>query len=392
MIMFVLALRVYQLTGSTAAVSGLYLTFGIPAFVVGMAAGAIVDHFDKRTVLLICDITRAVICLFMLFFTRNIYFVYLLAFGLSLVTQFYAPAEGSSIPRFVPGEHLVTANSLFSFTFYGSFAFGSMLAGPALRWFGPYGVLIMISVLFLVAAVFEACIPPEVGKRRLSILSLPPIGYIAKRVTVSVREGIAYVSKSRALIDALFLLSGTQIILGLLAILGPAFADRMLEIDIRDASLVIIGPVVVGIILGALWVGNSGYKLGSLRLINLGITSAGSILILISITVVLKRFVWAAWLFTNPVILPIEFVLFFLLGVANSMLDVPANSILQSKAEGEMRGRVYGLLTAAVGGAGILPVIISGVLADTIGVGKVILLLGTLVAFYGLFRVKYNKT
>lgn len=391
MIMFVLALRVYQLTGSTAAVSGLYLTFGIPAFLVGMAAGAIVDHFDKRTVLLVCDVARSLICLIMLLFTTNIVFVYVLAFALALITQFYAPADASSIPRFVSGPQLVTANSLFSFTFYGSFAVGSMLAGPVLRAFGPFGVLILISGLFLVAALFETNIPSEVGKRRLSLVSLPPVKYIASRVATSMREGTAYIARMPTLVDALFLLSGTQIIIGLLAIMAPAFADRMLEIDIHDASLVIIGPVVVGIVLGALWVGNVGYKIKSLRLINWGITSAGIVLVLISVTVLLKRFAWAAWLFTNPVILPIEVVLFFVLGIANSMLDVPANSILQSKAEGEMRGRVYGVLTALVGGAGILPVIISGVLADVIGVGKVIFLLGLAVSGYGFWRIKYAK-
>ena len=58
------------------------------------------------------------------------------------------------------------------------------------------------------------------------------------------------------------------------------------------------------------------------------------------------------------------------------MLDVPANSILQKEAEGDMRGRVYGVLGAFVGGVGILPVMIGGVLADFVGVGKVIFLLG----------------
>jgi len=83
--------------------------------------------------------------------------------------------------------------------------------------------------------------------------------------------------------------------------------------------------------------------------------------------------------------------LFFFLGVANSMLDVPANSALQKEASGAMRGRVYGLLTAAVGGVGMLPIVLTGVLADVIGPGKVIFALGGLITLYGLWRMRYNR-
>ena len=83
-------------------------------------------------------------------------------------------------------------------------------------------------------------------------------------------------------------------------------------------------------------------------------------------------------------------VLFFLLGVANSFLDVPANSILQSAAEGDMRARIYGILTSVVGGAGILPVVLGGVLADSIGVGKVIFFLGIAVLGYSVLRKSNN--
>ena len=72
------------------------------------------------------------------------------------------------------------------------------------------------------------------------------------------------------------------------------------------------------------------------------------------------------------------------------MLDVPSNSILQQEAEGPLRGRVYGLLTAAVGGGGILPVVLGGVLADVLGTGTIIFLLGIVVLSYGVWRLRYN--
>ena len=56
-----------------------------------------------------------------------------------------------------------------------------------------------------------------------------------------------------------------------------------------------------------------------------------------------------------------------------------------------MRGRVYGMLGAFVGGVGVLPVMLGGVLADTIGVGKVLFILGVMISLYGVYRIRYNR-
>jgi MFS family permease len=205
------------------------------------------------------------------------------------------------------------------------------------------------------------------------------VSHLISRIFEELFEGIRYVRQIPALMDSLLLLTGTQIIFAMLGTLGPGFADRVMHIDVRDASLYIVGPAVLGIIAGALWVGTYGYTLKRGRLIKVGVTAAGAILLLISLIVRVHV----------PIL--IAMVLFFCLGAANSLLDAPANSILQDEAKGSMRGRVYGMLTASVGGVGILPVIIGGVLADVVGVGRVILLLGLVIFAYGLWRMKYNK-
>ena len=383
MLLFVLALRVYQLTGSNAAVSGLFLTFGVPAVVFGIAAGAIVDHLDKRIVLMAADLSRAALVLLFFLFPGILPVMYLVSFIMAIITQFYVPAEAPTIPRLVPPELLVTANSLFSFTYYSSLGIGSIIAGPVLRLFGSHALFLLIAVLFSLAAWLASHLPREIGKST----HLP----IAQAVGVSMREGLSYVKASPVIAEAILLLTGTQVVLALLGTLGPGFADRVLEIDIRDASILITGPVVLGIIVGALWVGNMGMRISVRKLIQTGITAAGILLVLIALTVRLKRVALFAWFYVDPIILPMEFFLFFLLGLANSMLDVPANSSLQKEASGAMRGRGYGLLTAAVRGVGMLPIILTGLLADVIGPGKVIFAVGGLITFYGIWRMRYNK-
>ncbi|MEK7543967.1 MAG: MFS transporter [Patescibacteria group bacterium] len=392
MLLFVLALRVYQISGSNAAVSGLFLTFGIPAVLFGMGAGAVVDHLDKRNVLMITDLVRAVLVLGFFFFPTSMPVLYGISLMTAMITQFYVPAEAPTIPRLVPQELLVTANSLFSFTYYSSLAVGSIVAGPILRLFGPYAVFILISAMFALAGWFASRIPREVGKQtHLPSPTVAKMIHIVQSMVTSVREGLAYAKATPAITESLLLLTGTQIVLALLGTLGPGFADRVLGIDVRDASILIMGPAVLGIIFGSLWVGNYGYKISSRRLIQYGIIAAGIFLILIAIIVRLKRVALFAWLYVDPIILPVEFLLFFFLGVANSMLDVPANSALQKEASGAMRGRVYGMLTAAVGGVGMLPIVLTGLLADVIGAGKVIFALGIMITTYGVLRMRYNR-
>jgi MFS family permease len=179
--------------------------------------------------------------------------------------------------------------------------------------------------------------------------------------------------------------------MAILGTLGPGFADRVLEIDIHDASMVILAPAVLGIILGSLWVGTFGLRFNSKRLISTGVFSGGVFLILISLLLRVDSTPALNWMFNQSVIIPLALLLFFLLGVSNSFLDVPANSTLQREADGDMRGRIYGILTAAVGGIGVLPVVAGGILADVLGVGRVLFLLGLVILLYGVFRLRTSS-
>ncbi len=390
-LLFVLALQLYQITGTNTAVSGLFLAYGIPALLFGLVAGTAVDHLDKRRILIYCDFLRAVLAFLLFFLSGNIVLVYLVTFVNALFTQFYVPAEAPLIPGLVPEPLLVPANSLFSFTFYSSLALGSMFAGPLLRLFGHQWVFVAVSALFAAAVWFESRIPSmAVGTLSVRSVLFYELSHIVTRMWEKLSDGIRYVTKSKILLESLLLLTGTQIILLMLGTLGPGFADRVMDIDIRDSSLLIIGPTVLGILAGTVWVGTIGYRFRNRTLINTGVTAAGASLLLVSLFLRLTRITGLAAFFTPASRFVVSSALFFCLGAANSLLDVPANSTLQEEAKGSMRGRVYGILTAAVGGVGILPVLLGGILADVIGVGKVTFALGALVFVYGIARLKYN--
>ena len=390
--LFLLGLIVYKNTGSNTAVSGLFMAYGIPSVFFGLLAGTAVDYIDKRAIILSSCIIRAFLVLGLLFTSQYIVVVYMLLFLNAVVTQFFVPAEATMIPKLVPQEHLVSANSLFSFAYYGSIAVGFIAAGPILRALGPYGSLLFLSGLYLLSWGISLKLPVSSDDTKLwKRIRALNVRMIFHKIFSSLKEGVVYVRHSPLLFDAVLLLTGTQIIVAMLSTLGPGFADKVLGIDVTDASVFVIGPVILGILLGSFWVGSRGYVFKSSKLMNTGILGIGFTLLIISITVYLKRYAGFDWLFTDEIIIPLEVCLFFCLGLFNSILDVPANSVLQKEAEGDMRGRVYGILGAFVGGVGILPVMIGGVLADVIGVGKVIFFLGILICIYSIVRIQNSK-
>lgn len=387
MLLSILALRIYELTKSNTAVSALYITYGIPAVLFGMFAGVVVDHVDKRKVLAFCNLSRTIIIIPLLFFHENLIVVYSVMLLNSIISQFYLPAEAPLIPRLVPEKYLLTANSLFSFTFFTSIALGFILAGPALKFTGAFGSFIILISLYL-AAVWSVTKIPHQHEDVAGLMKIIHTkgSYVVKRFFQDLGRGLKFAFSSAPVADALILLTGTQIVLAILGTLGPGFADQVLNIAVTDVSVIILGPAVSGIILGALWVGNYGSRFSKKMLTTFGLLSAGILLILISL------FVWIERISGLHQVLVVSstVLLFFLLGIANSFLDVPSNATLQDGAVGDMRGRVYGILTAAAGGVGILPVVGGGILADTVGIGKVLLILGIVIISYGLGRLKFG--
>jgi MFS family permease len=387
MMAFVLVLRIYQTTTSNTAVSFLILTIGLPAIFVGVLAGTLVDRFDKRNVLVVTNLLRMILLLGFFASSETLLWVYLLVLFISITTQFFVPAEAPTIPRLVSNNLLLTANSLFTFTFYTSMISGFVLSGPALRFFGPHNVFLFLAALLALAAFFVSQIPPE-GKKEEKINStlrvFTSVIKFGKEELISIyREslkGLEFVKRKNEVGGAIFLLTASQALIASLASLAPGFADRILAIEIEDASYLIMGPAAIGMVIGALLVGQFGRRFTKQNLINLGIILTGILLFSLSLDVRFRGLLAAV-------------VLLFLLGAANSLVTVPANTSLQEDAPSQFRGRVYGVLTSLVGGAAILPVMITGLAADIFGIGKVIFGIASLILGYGVYRVvkqRYN--
>ena len=99
-----------ELTQSTTLIGLAIISFSLPAILFGAPAGVFVDHMQKRHVLWISNCLRAIATLLfvvsLLLNREALLPMYLLTFIISSIGQFFAPAEGASIPMLVTEDEL----------------------------------------------------------------------------------------------------------------------------------------------------------------------------------------------------------------------------------------------------------------------------------------------
>src|SRR5829696_3798743 len=125
--MVALVVLVVQITGSASAVGGALVARLLPTLASPLA-GVLADHLDRRVVLVASDLARAVLVLGMVF-TRDLIFLYALAFLMGLARTFFNPTIRAAFPSVVGEGDLTRANALTSGTYSVSVTVGPALGG-----------------------------------------------------------------------------------------------------------------------------------------------------------------------------------------------------------------------------------------------------------------------
>jgi MFS family permease len=384
---FALLIVVFSVANSSTAVSGVVLAFTIPSILFGIFAGVLVDRWNKKNVLFATNIIRALLIIPLIFLHTNLVVIYLVTFSVSIATQFFVPAETPIIPLLVGKPLLLAANALFGMGIYASIFLAYALSGPFLAFFGQSNLFIFLVILFLIAGFFAFLIKADNSKIEKKNLK------VVLNFKQEISDVLRLISQTKALSHALFSLSLAQIIILILAVIGPGYAEHVLRIRVENFPTVFMIPAVAGIALGALIIGSFLHKISKSTLTKFGTLLMGvSILLLPYGSRVESRELIHFINFYLPHILRITMLhitisLAFMLGFATSFVFVPSNAVLQEETTDEWRGKVYGLLSSLVGVASILPVVIVGGLADLIGVKAVITGIGIIVVLIAFIRI-----
>ncbi len=390
LLIFSLVLRVYEFSHSNTAVSLMVLMTIIPNILFGALAGVLIDRSERKIVMFFAHFLRIFAVLAFLISPESLVWIYVLTVIINIITQFFFPAEAASIHEVVKDKGLLlTANGLFSLTFFASVIVGNVLAGPALQLIGMDATLVLTAVAFGVAALFTAQLP---GSRVFSVFwsrwwRRPVLKVSGKKedFLANFMEGLDHIYKSKIVRRGILIMATGQVLVGILASVAPGFADNILHVPVANVSALIMAPAALGMISGAIIVGQFLRDTELEKLIKTGITFAAVLLITFS---QVDRIGVA---FHVPIAIVVVLVM-FVLGVSNALLDVPVNTLVQDNTPLVIRSRIYGVISSIIGVVAIVPIILAGAVADVFGVRTVIIVVALLVFLVGIYFHELGAT
>lgn len=156
-------------------------------------AGAFVDRFSRRQVMIITDLARVAVALAFLLVTSkdDLWIAYLATVLLSTFGAFFDGAKNAATPNLTGQEGLLAGTALMFSTRFLLMAVGSALGGWAASVFGYEAAFVINAISFLASAYLVWLIPEEAtrdeetGERMASAEKRRPFG-------VELREGLNY--------------------------------------------------------------------------------------------------------------------------------------------------------------------------------------------------------
>lgn len=397
----------------SALMSGLaIIAFTLPAVPFSAVAGVLVDRLDKRLVLWVSNLLRAVTMLLMvaslLYNHTNLWPLFVLIFMTSLIGQFFTPAESASIPLLVGERELMPALSLFNITMTISMAVGFLLLGRLIASIFPpftlaFGALalhfkpldmlfVVVAVFYLISAALIFFIPPKVFQEKH--LRRPPQPKQLKVVFSSIWQdlinGWKVVRGDYQLIYSVIQLSVVGVLMLLVGELAGPFVQQVLHRSAADISF-IFAPAALGLVGAAIVMPRFAHRMSKMRLATIGLLAIGLGFLLIpsmewlSVKMDPVHGANASWLLWAIVLL------MGVLGIAMSCVNIPTQTIMQEHAPESSRGRVFAFQFMLYN-AGSIPVLLfAGVFALFIGLDQLMYLLAFSLALYTFWGFWYMR-
>ncbi len=398
MVLFGLTVIVFNSTKSTTAVSLLILSFLVPAVLFSAVAGVYVDRIDRRLILIFTNLLRGAAFVALYLAGGNLALILLLNISVSTITVFFAPAELAMIPVLVPRQQLLAANGIFTLTLNAAFAIGFALLGPlVVKVAGAEAVILVVASLYFLAAVFCVTLPaspppPSTETEPHSGLGVGEAERAFQTTLAQLREGFSFIRSHRSISWSLVYLGITASLIGVLGVLGPAFAQETLGLKAEDFAVVVL-PLGFGIVTGILLLNSYGRYFPRRRVIEGGLIALGILLGALSASGAISRFLERAdvpgGLDLSGVtsLLAVVVVIAFFAGIAYGLVAIPSQTQLQEDLPEDVRGRVFGVLGMLVSVASFLPIIIVGPISEWAGTTAVIFALAIAVVITGVVSV-----
>lgn len=359
--------QVYALTKDPLYIGLIGLMEIIPALGMALFAGHIVDQKEKRNLLALCIALFSMISFGLFWITspeiseswsvkQILYAIYTLVFFGGLLRSFFGPSIFSLVALIVPKKIYPNAATWNSSTWQMARVLGVAFAGFSISWLGEteqMGVhwslcivfgLVMFSLVMLFQIKKKPILNPNIGEP----------------VIKSLKEGVNFVFKTKAILGALTL-DMISVLFGGAIALAAVFATDILH----------VGPEGFGILVAA---PNVGSFITMLVTAYIPIVKKAGLKLLVAVF----GFGLSIIAFGLSSVFWISVMALFLSGVFDGVSMVIRQTILQLKTPDHMRGRVSSVNSMFVGSSNELGAFESGLTAKLMGTATAVVFGGTM--------------
>lgn len=342
---FALAVWILQTTGSTTSYAGIFLSASLPGILFSPIAGALVDRWDRRRVMLVSDAVAALgtLALFLLLFAGRLepWQIYVTSAINALCASFQNPAYIAAITVLVPKSQYGRASGMVQMASAVAEVLAPALAGVLLVAIGARGVL----AIDLATAAFAIT--------TLAVVRIPSPARSAEGAAArgtlwqEAAFGWRYIVARKGLLRLVLLFSVVNFATGMVIVL---FTPLVLSLHGPEVTGVVLTLASSGMLLGAALMSAWGGPERRVQAIVAFVCIQGATCLLAGFQPNVVLIVTAAFifLFTVPVI------------------NACTQTIWQRKVAPDVQGRVFAVRRMIARIATPLAYLLAGPLADDI--------------------------
>lgn len=362
---------VMQITGSTLQMGTSLIFSELPMIILGTFAGVIADRYDRKKIVVICDILSgllvAVIFILTLGKTKSVIYLYIVSALISSVSAFFGPCYSALIPVLVEEEDLPSANSASQLSSGISSILGPAAAGILIYFIGMPGLFLFNSISFIFAGIFESFMKVSAAKK--------------ENITVSnfkedFKEGFLYSIKNKVLLN--YIIVGGAIInffAAPLSIFIPVFSKNILKNQSASYGF-LLSCLALGGIAASIFYAAKGKKLNPFRMTTVGLSLEG---------IFMCSFAFSNGLISSSISL-------ILLGGAFGICNISLSTAFQKLIPNSMMGRVSSLSNMLCLISVPLGYFFGGLFADKYKVTSILLIYGICILASALATLKSAVT
>ena len=360
-----LPLLVLALTGSGLAMGIVSAVQTLPDLVFGMVAGALADRSDRKRMMLLADLGRAVLTalipISVALHGPTMAVILIVAAPMSVLRAFFLAGYTSSVPALVGRSQVGRANSYFEAIFSTGYIIGPAVAGVLASLIGPGPTLAIDAVSFALSGLGLALVRRDL---------VAPIDRPREPLLTEIRRGIDYIAGHPTLRTVILFWGASSILM------APLVTALVVRIT-RDLGY---QPSVLGLLLTSFGIGTVVGALLTARMAtrrHVGVVLLGGNLVTGSALVAVAL--------TSEV--PILLVIAFVAGIAQSTVLVTYLTLRTSHSPDDLLGRIGSTARTISLGLQPLGLLVGGALIDLTDASSTLALMGLAVVFVTLLFV-----